>query len=171
MSQTPKIVLRGERFNVELRAMRTRSGEHKEREVMVHPGAVVLLPVLDDGRIVLIRNYRFTLDQTLWELPAGTREPKEELSVCAARELEEETGYQAGSLSPLLDFYPSPGVSTERMHVFLAQKLTKTAQRLDDAEQIEVHPMAPEQVRELVRTGQIVDAKTLASLLFYWAHA
>jgi hypothetical protein len=82
-----EIVLRGKRFDIARREVATRGGGSELREVVLHPGAVVILPLLEDGRVVLIRNARFTVGQTLWELPAGTREPGEEPTVCAAREL------------------------------------------------------------------------------------
>lgn len=162
-----EVVLRGRRFDVERREVPARGGGTELRELVVHPGSVVLLPVLDDGRLVLIRNHRHVLGEVLWELPAGTRERGEEPRVCAARELEEETGYRARRLEPLLDFYLAPGVSDERMWAFRAEGLEPTAQRLDATEQIEVHPTAPEAVVEMIRRGEIVDAKTVATVLFH----
>jgi ADP-ribose pyrophosphatase len=137
------------------------------REVIVHPGSVVILPLLDDGRIVMIQNTRFTVERTLWELPAGTRDPNEPVRDCAARELEEETGYRAAELAPLLEFYPAPGVSNERMHAFVATGLTPSQQALDATEQIEVFPLTREEVMRMMRAGEIEDAKSLAVLLHY----
>ncbi len=160
-------MLKGARFDVERCWLPRRDGGVEARELIVHPGSVVILPILDDGRIVMIRNKRFTVERTLWELPAGTRDPNEPVLMCAARELEEETGYRAGQLTRLLDFYPAPGVSNELMHAFVASDLALTQQHLDDTEQIEVFPLAPEEVLRMVRAGEIADAKSLTVLLYY----
>jgi len=137
--------------------------------VVEHPGAAVILPVLDDGRVILIRNVRRTVGKTLWELPAGTLEPGEPAVSCAERELEEETGYRARTMTPLTEFFASPGVLDERMHGFLATDLVETAQDLDEGEQIEVFPLPTWQVRDMLKEGHIEDGKTIALLLF-WMH-
>jgi ADP-ribose pyrophosphatase len=161
-----EVVLVGSRFNVERRWLARRDGGVEAREVIVHPGSVVILPLLDDGRIVMIRNARFSVERTLWELPAGTRDANEPVLSCAARELEEETGYRAAKLVPLLAFYPAPGVSDERMHAFVATGLTECAQKLDATEQIEVFPRTPAEVLDMLRQGEIEDAKSIAVLLY-----
>jgi ADP-ribose pyrophosphatase len=145
----------------------SRDGGTLERDVVVHSGAVVLLPILDDGRIVLIRNHRFAIDETLWELPAGTLEPPEPAIDCAARELREETGYAADSLEPLGRFYSAPGFCTELLHAFVATGLTAVGQDLEPTEHIAVHPVSREELDRLLGEGAIVDAKTLATL-FLW---
>jgi ADP-ribose pyrophosphatase len=139
------------------------------RDVVEHPGAAVILPQLDDGRIVLIRNLRRTVGKVLWELPAGTLEPGEAPEACAAREVEEETGYRAGTIAPLTEFFASPGILNERMYGFVATDLVPTAQALDPDEEIEVFPIPPWQVRDMVKDGHIEDGKTIA-LLLYWMH-
>jgi ADP-ribose pyrophosphatase len=167
MAQAPEVLVRGSRFNVERRQVPRRDGGSELREVVVHPGSVVILPLLDDGRIVLIRNARFSVNRTLWELPAGTREPGEPVERCAARELEEETGYRARELRQLLAFYPAPGIADERMCAFLASGLEPTHQQLDATEQIEVHPTEVAQVVRMIKAGEIEDAKTIATVLFW----
>ena len=139
------------------------------RDVIEHRGAAVILPLLDDGRVILIRNVRRTVGKVLWELPAGTLEPGEAPVSCAAREVEEETGYRAGTLSPLTSFYASPGILDERMHGFLATDLEPSRQALDDDEEIEVFPIPQWQIRDMLKDGHIEDAKTIA-LLLYWMH-
>jgi len=139
------------------------------RDVVEHPGASVILPLLDDGRIVMIRNRRRTVGKVLWELPAGTLEDGEAPEVCAAREVEEETGYRAGTIVALTEFYSSPGVLNERMYGFLATELERTAQALDENEEIEVVPIPQWQARDMMKDGHIEDAKTIA-LLLYWMH-
>jgi ADP-ribose pyrophosphatase len=167
MAKEREVVLVGARFNVERHYLPRRDGGFTPREVLVHPGSVVILPLLPDGRIVMIRNARFSIERTLWELPAGTRDLREPVLECAARELEEETGYRAGKLSPLLEFYPAPGVSNERMHAFVATDLTLAQQALDETEQIEVFPLAPAEVLRMLKEGLIEDAKSIAVLLYY----
>ena len=139
------------------------------RDVVEHPGAAVILPLLDDGRVVLIRNVRRTVGKVLWELPAGTLEPNEPPEVCAAREVEEETGYRAGTIAPLTEFFASPGVLNERMYGFLATDLEQTTQALDEDEEIEVFPIPQWQVRDMLKDGHIEDGKTII-LLLYWMH-
>ncbi len=144
-------------------------GHEIVRDVIEHRGAAVILPLLDDGRIILIRNHRRTVGKVLWELPAGTLEPDEPPEVCAAREVEEETGYRAGKVEPLTAFYASPGILDEKMHGFIATDLTPSRQSLDSDEEIEVFPIPQWQVRDMLRDGHIEDAKTIA-LLLYWMH-
>jgi ADP-ribose pyrophosphatase len=168
MAGDSEVLVAGKRFRVERREVAKRDGGSEKREMIVHPGCVVLLPVLDDGQIVLIRNQRFTVGRTLWELPAGTLDPGESPEHCAARELEEETGYRATRLTPLLEFYTAPGVSDERAYVFVADGLVPAQQHLDDTEQIEVHKKTADQVMGMLRAREIEDAKSIASLLFWW---
>jgi ADP-ribose pyrophosphatase len=157
------------KFDVERRRVSTRDGGAVEREVVVHPGAVVVLPLLDDGRIVMIRNHRFTVGETLWELCAGTLEPDEEPAVTAARELIEETGYEAARIRPLTTFYTSPGICTERMYAFVATGLTPVGQRLEATEEISVEPLSRDAIMERIRSGEIRDGKTITTLLFHEA--
>src|SRR5207249_563268 len=96
-------------------------GRPYRRDVVLHPGAVVILPLLDGGRVVLLRNHRHAVGRELWEVPAGTLEPPEPPEACAARELTEETGYRARKWTKLSEFYPSPGVLSEKMYLFAAE--------------------------------------------------
>jgi ADP-ribose pyrophosphatase len=166
--QNSERLLEGVRFDVIGVDLAKRSGGTKRREVVAPPDAVVIVPVLDDGRLVLIRNTRFAIDQTLWEIPAGTLEPDEDPAACAARELEEETGYAAETLTKLLDFYASPGFCTERMTAYLAQGLTHRGQDLDETEQIEVAPVTLDDALTMLANNQIKDGKTIATLLHYY---
>lgn len=162
-----ELLVRGKRFDVVRRTVTGPTGQVEQREVVVHPGSVLILPMLDEERVLLIRNRRFTVGRTLWELPAGTREPGEDPLLCAARELEEETGHRAAQLSPLFELYPAPGLSDERMHVFVATGLVETAQRLDPTEDIAVHPSTLEAALDAITRGDIDDGKTIAALLYY----
>ena len=169
--QTEDGVVIGRRVRVEQRRLARRDGTTELREMVVHPGTVVLVPVLDDGRLVLIHNRRFAVERTLLELCAGTLEVGEDVAVCAVRELQEETGYRAARVEPLLSFYASPGGSNERVHVFVARGLVAGAQQLDPAEQIEVVLVPLTDAVELIAKGEIEDAKSIASILFFhtWA--
>jgi ADP-ribose pyrophosphatase len=164
-----ELLLTAAKFQVARLRFEGPDGQEIVRDVVEHPGAAVILPLLDDGRVVMIRNRRRTVGKVLWELPAGTLEEGEAPEVCAAREVEEETGYRAGAIHPLIDFYSSPGVLNERMYGFLAIDLERTAQALDENEEIEVFPIPQWQVRDMIKDGHIEDAKTIA-LLLYWMH-
>jgi ADP-ribose pyrophosphatase len=159
-------VFEGRRIRV-LRRRFEFGGRTHTHEVVVHPGVAVILPVLDDGRIVLIHNQRFAIDQELIELPAGTLEPGEEPAVCAARELAEETGYRAGRVTPLMTLYSSPGITTEHTHAFLATGLVPGPTAHDSGEQIRVLPMPLAEAFDGIHTGRITDGKTIATLLYY----
>jgi ADP-ribose pyrophosphatase len=161
--QTAKIVFKGKRFDV----ARTK-GKHP-REIVVHPGAVVILPLLDDKTVALIRNERVAVGQTLWELPAGTLEPGEPPLKCAKRELIEETGYKAARVRRLTTFFTSPGICTEVMHAFVARGLTEVGQDLDDGEAITVEAVELARAYEMIESGTLRDGKSIATLLFHRA--
>ena len=119
----------------------------------VHPGAVVVLPILPDGKVLLIKNYRYAVGETLLELPAGTLERGEEPINCAGRELIEETGYTAGRLKSMGSFFSSPGILSERMYAFAAYDLRPGEQQLEDGEQIESAPTDWDDVIDRIRSG------------------
>lgn len=146
---------------------RLSSGQIACREVIQHPGAVVIIPVLEDGRICLIQNYRVAVDQQILELPAGTLEPDELPLQTAYRELIEETGYRAGKMQPLLQLLMSPGILNERMHIFLAQDLTPGDTDLQSGEEIQNFLVSTERARKLLRDNVIQDSKTVSALLYY----
>ena len=155
-------------FTVEHRVHERPNGGPVTRDVVVHPGAVVILPILDDGRIVMIRNYRYTVEEELWELPAGTRETGETAIETARRELEEETGYRAESITPLMEFYTSPGILTERMYAFTATDLTPVGQNLQGTERIVCEVLEAAAVRRMLLDGKLSDGKTIAVLGLYF---
>lgn len=138
-----------------------------EREVLVHPGSVAVVPVLDDGRIVLVENERPTIGARLVEVCAGTREGEESFLGCAARELVEETGYRAAEIEEIASFYLAPGVSTEHMHVFVARGLTHVGQALEPDESISPKIATDAEIDGMLRDGTIRDAKTIAALFLY----
>jgi ADP-ribose pyrophosphatase len=159
-------VFTGRKFRVERRTVERRGAPH-DYEVVVHPGAAVILPVLHDGRVLLIHNHRVAVGQELLELPAGTLDDGEAPAACAARELAEETGYRAGRLQALTSFFTSPGILTERIHSFLATELTPGPTALDAGEQIRPAPRSLPDALQAIRDGRICDAKTILTLLYY----
>ncbi len=159
----------GKRFTLEIHHLdRDTDGHRTKREVIVHPGSVVVLPLLDDGKtILLIRNYRYAVRKYLYELPAGTLEKGEDPINCAGRELQEEVGHLATRLKSIGSFYASPGITSEKMYAFLATGLKKTVQKLEEGEDIEVTPTTIDEALRMIDTGEIEDGKTIAALLMY----
>lgn len=150
------------------------TGETTTRSTIRHPGICVMAPLTDDGRILLMRQYRYAVDQALWELPAGTLEGREEdrrmVAVetpeeCAARELLEETGYEATTLEKAGECYAMPGMSDELIHIFFASGLIRREQSLDIGEVIyEIRPFSFAELKRMIAEGEIRDAKTLIGL-------
>jgi len=141
-------------------------GVRVEREVVHHPGSVVILAHSGDGRIVMVRQYRYPARESLWELIAGGLEPGERPLTAARRELLEETGYRAGKFRLLFDFFPSPGILTEKMFLLEATELTHSRAKPDPDERIEVGHFTPAQVMKMIQSRRIRDAKTLVGLLW-----
>lgn len=162
-----QVVYDGKKIRLELHQLENDQGRRHQREVCVHPGAVVILAFVDQQTILLIRNRRYAVGETLIELPAGTLEKHEDPMNCAGRELLEETGYLAGRMKPLRHFYSSPGILSEKMYVFAAYDLTKQTAALEEGEEIELLPIKFDNALEMIRNGQITDGKTIAILLMY----
>ncbi len=167
MEQKTTVLLAAARFRVLRLIETTLDGRQHVRETVEHPGSVAILPVLDDGRICLIQNRRVAVGETLVELPAGTLDRDEEPAEAARRELIEETGYRARSIRPLAQFYLSPGILSERMHLYVATGLTEGNPALEPGEQIETLLVTRAEALEMARDGRIRDAKTLVGLLYY----
>lgn len=164
---SPKILLQARRFRVEQVVQTTPDGVEHVRDVVRHPGAVVILPILDDGRVCFVKEYRVAVNQTLIELPAGTLEPGEDTAENARRELAEETGYRAGRIEHLLTFCMSPGILDEKMHLYLATQLQPGEMALEAGEDIQPLLCSWKESLEMVRRGDIRDAKTLVGLMYY----
>ena len=140
--------------------VRTPEGKLLSRQILEHPGCVVILPRTTDGKYVLVRQYRFPLEKHLWEFPAGGCEPGESFPCAAKRELMEEIGMKPGRLEKLMAFYPTPGVSGEKMHVFLASKLTPAFAQKDEDEDFQLGFFSLAEIGRRIRRGTIVDGKT-----------
>ena len=163
-----QVIYSGSKVKLELHHLENDEGLRMKREVCVHPGAVVVLPLLDDKTVVLIRNRRYAVGgQYLIELPAGTLEKGEDPINCAGRELLEETGYLAGRIIKLRDFYTSPGILSEKMFAFAAKNLEKQQAALEEGEEIEVITVPYDDALRMIGDGRIQDAKTIAALSMY----
>jgi ADP-ribose pyrophosphatase len=163
-----QLVFKGKKVQVEVdRIEDEETGREYSREMVIHPGAVVILPVMEDGRVLLIRNNRYSVHQVLIELPAGTLEKGEDPMNCAGRELLEETGYLAGKLKRIGAFFSSPGIMTEKLYAYAAFNLEKKESALEDGEEIVIMPTLFDDALKLIDSSEIMDAKTIATLLMY----
>jgi len=143
------------------------AGREYVRQVVEHPGAVAVLPLLDAEKLVLIRQWRHAANRFLLEIPAGTLEPGEDLETCAARELEEETGFRAERLQKLSSFFVAPGYSSEEIHLFLGRGLRRSSSRPEEDEHIRLEITKLSDAVEMIRRGEIIDAKTVIALLIF----
>ena len=168
MSDTPKTLLTGPKFRVvEYTLPAPANGAPVRKQVVVHPGAVAILPMVDDDHVCLIRNNRVAVGKTLIELPAGTLEPNEPPLETAKRELREETGYGAESWRELPSFFMSPGILNERMYLFVAETLTAGPTAREPGEEIENLVVPWNEAVAMAERGEIEDAKSLAGILLW----
>jgi ADP-ribose pyrophosphatase len=163
-------VYQGRIYSLRVDMIEIPSGGRFTREVFVHPGAIVVVPVDDDGNVLFVRQYRRGADETLLELPAGTLGVGEDPDVCAARELEEETNRAARSIVKLGGFFSAPGFCTEYLHCYLATGLSFAQGQQDEDESVELVPVPLAEARQMIATGELRDAKTLAGLCLALPH-
>jgi ADP-ribose pyrophosphatase len=161
------IVFHGRKIQVAVDVTTLPDGQTVQRDVILHPGAVAILPLIDAGHVCLLRNHRFVVGLELLEIPAGTLEPGEPPEHAAVRELAEETGYRAARWQKLTEFYPSPGVISERTHLYVAQDLTPGPMSLEPGEKLEPEVVAWADAMRWAMDGTIRDAKTLVALLWW----
>ncbi len=170
MIEQPRVLESQEIYKGRVFRLRTDTVEYNGKkhrlDIVEHPGSFAIAAVPADGRIVLVRQYRHAAQQALWEIPAGTAEPNEECAQGARRELREETGYTADSLSLLCTVYPTPGYSTERVHVYAAYGLHAGEQQLEEDEDIEVREVSFDEAWAMQASGEIADMKTVLALLW-----
>ncbi len=155
------VVYEGKFLRVRKDRVRLPDGGEATREYFRHPGAVVIIPLMDDGRVLLERQYRYPNDQVFIELPAGKIDPGEDPLLCAQRELREETGYVASEWQFVCTIHNAIAYSDEHLDIFLAKGLTAGEQQLDDEEFLELITATPDELMEWVRLGRITDVKTL----------
>jgi len=167
MTHEEQVLCETARFRVVRHRREAPDGGVLARDFIEHPGAVTIVPLLDDGRVCLIKNRRLAVGEQLVELPAGTLEPDEDPLATAFRELAEETGYRAEQMEKIHEFYMSPGIMNERMYLFVATGLTEGETSLDSGEEIEILPTAWEEAMSMACDGRIQDAKSLVGLLLY----
>ncbi len=136
------------------------------RELVKHPGAVVIVPFIKKDRILLLRQFRYAAQGNLWEIPAGTLEEGERPIDCAKREIEEETGFRAKRWQRLTSFYPAPGISNEIMTLFKADQLVEGRKNLDHDEWIDHCEVSLKTARQMIKKGLIRDGKTIAGILW-----
>jgi len=166
MTQQTETLLTASKFRVVRETTAAPSGKAKTREIIRHPGACVIVPLLEDGRVCLIRNWRIAVNQTLIELPAGTLEPPEPAEKTAYRELIEETGYRAARIEFLHAFYLSPGILDEKMHLYLATGLSEGESAREEGEEIENWLVSWDDAIAMIFQREIQDAKTIVGLLW-----
>lgn len=144
------------------------NGEKSKRELVKHPGAVAIIPMTADGKIIFVKQYRKPLEKTLLEIPAGKIEPNEAKEMTAMRELEEETGYTAKQLEYVTSFYTSPGFADELIHLYYTDELTELEEKVagDEDEFIEIVPLTLEEANNYAKEQKIQDAKTAYALLY-----
>jgi ADP-ribose pyrophosphatase len=162
-----EMIYQGRVFGLRRDEVEEPSGLRTTREVVTHPGSVVVLPVLPDGKIVMVRQYRHATRQYLWELVAGRKEPEETPKQGAARELLEETGYRAKRYKVFLDVFPTPGFLEENMYLLLAVGLTAGEAQPEEDEKIEVRAFQLKELKQMIKSGRMRDAKSIAGILYY----
>src|SRR5271155_2645937 len=162
-----KIIYKGAIFGIRRDEVIEPSGVRTTREMITHPGSVVVLPVLPDSRIVIIRQYRHAAKQYLWELVAGRIDEGEAPRKAAARELMEETGYRAKKFTVFLDIFPTPGFLEERMYILLAEGLTAGEAQPEEDEKIISRAYSVNELKKMIKNRRLIDAKSIAGILYY----
>lgn len=160
-----EVVYEGPVFRVRKHLVETVNGE-SVRDIVEHSGGSILVAVTDEGKILMVRQYRKALEEALLELPAGKADPDETPEVTAAREFSEETGYTAGSIKHLLTFYPTCGYSSETLHIFICRDLTPGETHWDDSECLDILEYDVEELLGMIMRNEIRDSKTIIGLLF-----
>jgi ADP-ribose pyrophosphatase len=161
-------IFSGKVISLYLQDVELPNGKQSKREIIKHPGAVAILAITDDKKVVMVEQYRKALERTIVEIPAGKLEKGEEPELCARRELEEETGYECESLELLTSFYTSPGFADEIVHVYVAKGLTKkeNAAALDEDEFVNLEELTFEEAVQYVKEQKIYDAKTIFAVQY-----
>lgn len=162
-----KALYEGNVFSVRQDRIAEPGGIVVTRDIVVHRGSVVILPIFPDGGILLARQYRHALGASLWELVAGRLEPGESKPAAARRELIEETGYTARRMQQILEIFPSPGFVTERMWIFAASGLRRGVAQPEEDERITARKFSLAAAEKMIRRGSLHDAKSVAAILFY----
>lgn len=162
-----RLVYQGRKFNFEVNRLRLPNQVEGDWECIRHPGGALAVPITPEGKLVLVRQYRFAVQGRLLEFPAGTVEPNEAPAETIKREIEEETGYRAHKWTKLGEFFLAPGYSDEIIYAFLAQdlELLETPQKLDEDEDLETVLLTPQELEQAILSGEPVDAKSISSFM------
>ncbi|HEY3379622.1 MAG TPA: NUDIX hydrolase [Armatimonadota bacterium] len=160
-----EVVFKGRLLTIRVDQVRLPDGLLATREVVAHPGAVAMVPMLDADHVLLVRQWRNAAGRAMLEIPAGTLTPGEDPLACAEREMMEEVGYRPRQLTPLFATYLAPGYSTEKLHVFLAEDLVAERLAQDEDERIEVVSLTWSEIDALLLRGEFADSKTVSGLL------
>lgn len=162
-----EIKYHGKVFDHQVDEIQYDSGNIGIREIAVHPGGAVVIPLKDDGKIILVKQFRYPLQKTLFELPAGKLDKNEDPLKCAVRELEEETGYRAKSFVKLGAIYTAPGYCTEILHIYKAVGLIPGNHNREEGEQgMEIIEFSLDEIKQKILSGEINDAKTIAGIFY-----
>ncbi len=143
------------------------NGKTHDYDIMLHNGAAAVVAVTDEGKIVMVRQYRPAFDRVTTEIPAGKRDGDEEYETAAARELEEETGYRAGRMRHLITVDTAIAYCNEKIEIYIADRLTKTEQNLDEDEFVEIREFSLEELKKMILNAEIEDSKTIAAIMSY----
>ncbi|GKX31824.1 ADP-ribose pyrophosphatase [Vallitalea longa] len=162
-----KEVFNGKRVKLVIDKLRMPTGKEVNWELVTHPGAAAIIPVDNEGNIIMVRQYRNAADDYVLEIPAGGLEVGEDPSICAKRELEEETGYKSDNIEFLLKFYSSIGISDEMISIYVATDLQESVQNLDDDEYVTIERYKLDELINMIYTGELTDCKTITGLLAY----
>lgn len=166
-----EIRYKGKVFDHQVDEIQYDSGNIGIREIAVHPGGAVVIPIKDDGKIILVKQFRYPLQKTLIELPAGKLDKNEDPLTCAVRELEEETGFKAKEFTKLGAIYTAPGYCTEILHIYKAVGLIPGNHNREEGEQgMELLELSLDEIKKMILSGEINDAKTIAGI-FYLLHS
>lgn len=158
---------RGAILNLRKDKVRLYNNQKTYREVVEHDGGIAVIPVTKEGKILMVKQYRIAVDEIILELPAGKLEDNEDVKKCAVRELEEETGYRANKIKKLFHFYTTPGYSSEKLHLFIAEDLKYFGQNLDQGEYIDIVELDKKDIISYILNGMIKDSKTIIGLLWF----
>jgi len=162
-----EIRFKGKVFDHQVDEIEYESGNKGIREIAIHPGGAVVVPVKNDGTIILVKQFRYPLQKTLIELPAGKLDKGEDPLVCATRELEEETGYKAKQIKKLGEIYTAPGYCTEILHIYSASGLIPGDHNREEGEHgMEILEYSLDEIENMIRNGQITDAKTIVGIYY-----
>ncbi len=160
-----KNIFEGKVVKLELQRVELCNGKLAEREIIRHRGGVAILPITEDNHVILVRQFRKPYDEELLEVPAGKLEKGEEIEICAQRELKEETGHTAERITYLYTMYPSPGYTDEKIYIYKAEGLSEGDMELDEDEFLNVEKYSLTEAAEMVRNGEIKDAKSAIAIL------